>query len=105
MLFVLSNSERNSFCFCSIVSFGDTCNANFWKIEFSDNGLGFEQQYEHKIFELFQRLHGKTEYEGTGIGLAICKKIVQSHNGTITAKGQLGVGATFTIYLPENIKI
>ena len=75
-------------------------NDTFWKIEISDNGIGFEQQYEHKIFEVFQRLHGKTEYEGTGIGLSICKKIIQSHNGTITATGQVDVGATFTFFLP-----
>ena len=77
-------------------------NNTFWKIVISDNGIGFEQQYENKIFELFQRLHGKTEYAGTGIGLAICKKIVQSHNGTITATGQPNVGATFTFFLPDN---
>lgn len=74
----------------------------YWKITINDNGIGFEQQYENKIFELFQRLHGKTEYEGTGIGLAICKKIVQTHNGTISAIGQLGIGSTFTFYLPDN---
>ena len=79
-------------------------NGIFWKIEISDNGIGFEQQYENKIFELFQRLHGKSEYEGTGIGLAICKKIVQSHNGTITATGISGVGSTFTFYLSDNNK-
>jgi len=77
----------------------------FWKIAISDNGIGFEQQYEHKIFELFQRLHGKTKYEGTGIGLAICKKIVQAHNGTITATAQIGAGATFTLFLPDNYKL
>jgi len=77
----------------------------FWKIVISDNGIGFEQQYENKIFELFQRLHGKTEYEGTGIGLAICKKIVQAHNGTITATGQPGIGSTFTFFLSDNYKI
>ena len=79
-------------------------NGAFWKIVISDNGIGFEQQYEHKIFELFQRLHGKTEYEGTGIGLALCKKIVQSHNGTITATGQPNVGSTFTFFLSDNNK-
>ncbi|MEO8150279.1 MAG: PAS domain S-box protein [Bacteroidia bacterium] len=79
-------------------------NGTFWKIVISDNGIGFEQQYENKIFELFQRLHGKTEYEGTGIGLAICKKIVQSHNGIITATGQTGIGATFTFFLSDNNK-
>jgi PAS domain S-box-containing protein len=72
----------------------------FWKLVFEDNGIGFEPQYEQKIFELFQRLHGRTEYEGTGIGLAICKKIVHNHNGYITAKGNPGVGASFVIYLP-----
>ena len=76
-----------------------TSKGKFWKITISDNGIGFEQQYESKIFELFQRLHGKTEYEGTGIGLAICKKIVQTHKGTITATAQLHVGATFIFLL------
>jgi len=80
-------------------------NGKFWKIEISDNGIGFEQQYEHKIFEVFQRLHGKTEYIGTGIGLAICKKIIQAHNGIITATGQPGIGATFTFFLPEGNKL
>lgn len=75
---------------------------DFWKIAISDNGIGFEQEYESKIFELFQRLHSKTEYEGTGIGLAICKKIVQAHNGTITATGLPNVGSTFTFFLSDN---
>ena len=69
-------------------------------ISVSDNGIGFEQHFSEKIFELFQRLHGKNEYNGTGIGLAIVKKIVENHNGIITAKGQLNKGATFDIYLP-----
>jgi signal transduction histidine kinase len=73
---------------------------SYWKIAFEDNGIGFESQYEDKIFELFQRLHGKNEFEGTGIGLAICKKIVQNHNGYIFAEGRPGKGATFLIYLP-----
>ena len=74
----------------------------YWKITFSDNGIGFEQQYADKIFELFQRLHSKFEYEGTGIGLAICKKVVHNHQGVIIAKGNPGVGASFEVYLPSN---
>lgn len=74
--------------------------ANYWKISISDNGIGFEQKYEDKIFELFQRLHTNAEYEGTGVGLAICKKIVQNHNGFIKAIGEPGTGSTFNVYLP-----
>lgn len=73
---------------------------NYCHIQISDNGIGFEQQYSAKIFEVFQRLHGKLEYNGTGIGLAIVKKIVDNHNGIITATGEKNKGATFDIYLP-----
>lgn len=75
----------------------------FYKITFKDNGIGFEQDYSEKIFILFNRLHNKNEYAGTGIGLAICKKIVENHKGFIFAKGKINVGATFTIYVPEDI--
>ena len=74
----------------------------FYKITFTDNGIGFEQEYADKIFVLFNRLHNKNEYAGTGIGLAICKKIVENHKGFIFAKSKLNAGATFTIYLPED---
>ncbi len=74
----------------------------YWKINITDNGIGFEQKYAEKIFELFQRLHGRFEYEGTGIGLAICKKIVQNHHGFIKAQAEPGVGAIFSIYIPVN---
>ena len=70
-------------------------------ITISDNGIGFDQQYSEKIFEVFQRLHGKNEYTGTGIGLSIVKKIVENHEGIITAKSEINKGATFDIYIPE----
>jgi len=73
----------------------------YHQINIIDNGIGFEEQYESKIFELFQRLHGVNEYSGTGIGLAICKKIASNHNGFMSAKGALGEGATFSIYIPH----
>lgn len=70
------------------------------KIIFEDNGIGFEDEYNDRVFEVFQRLHSQKAYEGTGIGLAICKKIVSSHNGEIIAEGRKGKGARFTILLP-----
>lgn len=73
---------------------------NYLKIEFIDNGIGFENEYSGKIFQIFHRLHGRAEYEGSGIGLAICKKIVEHHGGVIFATGYPGEGATFTIILP-----
>jgi hypothetical protein len=62
--------------------------------------MGFDHQYAEKIFNLFYRLHHNTEYVGTGIGLAICKKIAENHNGFIIAEGKPGIGATFLVYLP-----
>lgn len=73
---------------------------DYCHIHIADNGIGFEQQYSEKIFELFQRLHGKAQYNGTGIGLAIVKKIVENHRGIITAKSEINKGATFNIYIP-----
>lgn len=69
-------------------------------IEFKDNGIGFDQQYAEQIFTIFQRLHTKHEYAGTGIGLALCRKIVLNHHGNISAHSENGEGATFRIILP-----
>lgn len=69
-------------------------------ITIADNGIGFDQEYSDKIFEVFQRLHGRSQYSGTGIGLAIVKRIVDNHHGFISAQGEENKGATFDIYIP-----
>ncbi|MFD2570738.1 PAS domain-containing protein [Spirosoma soli] len=69
-------------------------------IDVADNGIGFEPHYAQRIFQVFQRLHSRSEYQGTGIGLAIVQKVVENHRGYITAKGQLGIGSTFSVLLP-----
>lgn len=78
-----------------------TTACNFYRISVLDNGIGFEQEHASRIFELFQRLHGRQEYEGSGIGLAICKKIAENHRGFITAESTPGKGAAFHIFLPQ----
>ncbi len=75
---------------------------NYCHIIIKDNGIGFEPHFSDRIFEVFQKLHGKEVYDGTGIGLAIVKKIVENHNGIILATGELNKGAQFDIYLPSN---
>jgi len=70
------------------------------QIQLSDNGIGFDPTQNKLIFDTFTRLHSRDEYEGTGLGLSLCRKIVESHNGTIEASGEKNVGATFTITLP-----
>jgi signal transduction histidine kinase len=72
----------------------------FCEILVTDNGIGFDEKYLDRIFTVFQRLHKRGEYEGTGIGLAICRKIVDRHSGTITARTSPGQGATFVVSLP-----
>jgi signal transduction histidine kinase len=78
----------------------DKQDATFCRFSVEDNGIGFDQAYAERIFLIFQRLHGVSEYKGTGIGLAICKKIVDAHHGYISAYGHPGKGATFVIVLP-----
>jgi signal transduction histidine kinase len=75
-------------------------NGNYCRITISDNGIGFNEMYKEKIFTMFQRLHSKEAFEGTGIGLAIVKKIVEKHNGIITVSSREGEGTTFTLVLP-----
>lgn len=70
-----------------------------------DNGIGFEEKYLDKIFAMFQRLHGRSEYEGTGVGLAVCRRITDRHGGTITARSKPGEGATFVVTLPVHQQI
>lgn len=72
----------------------------FCRIFIVDNGIGFEQKYAEQIFEMFKRLHHHNEYEGTGIGLALCKKIAEEHNGYISARSEPGKGSTFIVSLP-----
>ena len=71
-------------------------------IVIEDNGIGFSEKYAERIFHPFQRLHGTSEYEGTGIGLAICRRIIDRHNGTITVKSNLGEGSMFIVTLPKS---
>ncbi len=79
---------------------GLTPKKDYCHISITDNGIGFEQNFSSKIFEVFQKLHGKEEYAGTGIGLAIVKKIIDNHNGIITVSSELNKGTTFNIYIP-----
>ncbi|MEI6949851.1 ATP-binding protein [Paraflavisolibacter sp. H34] len=73
---------------------------HYYLVEVADNGIGFEQQDAEKIFQIFQRLHGRSQYEGTGVGLAIVQKVVANHKGLIRAQGEPGKGATFQVLLP-----
>lgn len=72
----------------------------YFKLTFKDNGIGFSNEYAEKIFFMFQRLHGKSEFDGAGIGLSICKKIAETHKGIILASGEENEGATFEIIIP-----
>jgi signal transduction histidine kinase len=77
-----------------------SCGQNNWEVSVKDRGIGFDEKYTDRIFRPFERLHGKNEYKGTGMGLAICQKIAENHGGTIQAQSQPGQGACFTVVLP-----
>lgn len=81
-------------------SVGHSAAEDLVRISVSDNGIGFDEKYLDRIFTPFQRLHGRNEYEGTGIGLAVCRKIVERHSGNLTAKSTPGKGSTFIVTLP-----
>lgn len=81
-------------------SWADQFSRSYCRIFIEDNGIGFDQRYAEEIFGMFKRLHRNSEFEGTGIGLALCKKIVEQHNGFISARSKIGEGSTFIISLP-----
>ncbi len=83
-------------------SFSTLAGEQLWEMQVQDNGIGFDEKYMDRIFAVFQRLHGRSEYEGTGVGLAVCRRIVDRHHGTITAKSKPGSGATFIVTLPAH---
>jgi len=78
----------------------DQASSQYCDIRFQDHGIGFDEQYLEQIFKPFGRLHGRQEFEGTGMGLAICRRIVERHGGRIDAQSSPGKGATFLVRLP-----
>jgi signal transduction histidine kinase len=80
--------------------FASSSHEKLCQIRVEDNGIGFDEKYSERIFNPFQRLHGRSAYEGVGMGLAICRKIAERHSGSISAKSTPGAGSIFTVTLP-----
>jgi signal transduction histidine kinase len=80
----------------------ESARGNLCRIHVSDNGIGFDEKYLDRIFTVFQRLHGRHAYEGTGVGLAVCRRIAERHGGSITARSEPGRGSTFVVTLPAS---
>lgn len=78
--------------------------ATYYQLRFTDNGIGLDAEYNERIFEIFKRLHGLADFAGSGIGLALCKRIVTNHHGSITVESELGSGTTFNVFLPDKQK-
>ena len=106
---LFSNLIANSLKFRSkkkpLIEITSVLQNNQWLITVKDNGIGIEPQYQHKIFKAFKRLHSQEQYSGNGIGLAICQKIVESHQGRIGVKSQLGKGSKFYFTLPQSFGV
>jgi signal transduction histidine kinase len=87
-----------------VIARGLNPHVTYYELRYSDNGIGFDNKYSERIFSLFQRLNTKDAYPGTGIGLSLCKKVVDNHKGLITASGEENAGAAFIITLPAEHK-
>jgi light-regulated signal transduction histidine kinase (bacteriophytochrome) len=105
MIQLLQNLVGNALKFhgprCPEVRIGAQRRENGWEFTVKDNGIGIEPQYFDRIFLIFQRLHTRTQYKGTGIGLAVCKKIVERHGGKIWVDSRSGEGSTFHFTIPD----
>jgi light-regulated signal transduction histidine kinase (bacteriophytochrome) len=86
-----------------IIEIGVSEDSHYWIFFIRDNGIGIEKQYHEEIFVIFKRLHNNSEYSGTGIGLSICKKIIEAHNGKIWVESSIDKGSTFYFTISKNI--